>query len=131
MEPLLKKIVYVEDEPDIQAIAKMALESIGNFDVILCGSGKEALEVIPSEIPDFILLDVMMPELDGPTTLAELRKIPQCQNIPVAFMTAKVQRAEISELVSMGAVGVITKPFDPITLSDDVTSLWSKVHKIE
>ncbi|WP_020406319.1 response regulator [Hahella ganghwensis] len=128
MAPPIQKIVYVEDEPDIQAIAQMALESIGGFKVILCSSGKEALDIIPAEKPDLILMDVMMPEMDGPSTLAALRQNPICQDIPVAFMTAKVQKSEIDEFVQLGAIGVIPKPFDPMTLSDEVRGLWAKAH---
>ncbi len=128
MAPPISKIVYVEDEPDIQAIAQMALESIGGFQVILCSCGREALEVIPEEKPDLILMDVMMPELDGPSTLKALKGMPECASIPIAFMTAKVQKSEIAEFVGLGAIGVISKPFDPMTLSDEVRSLWAKAH---
>ncbi|MBU6951937.1 response regulator [Hahella sp. HN01] len=128
MAPPIRKIVYVEDEPDIQAIAQMALEAIGGFEVILCSSGREALEVIPQEMPDLVLMDVMMPELDGPSTLQALREVTECKHLPVAFMTAKVQKSEIDEFISLGAVGVIPKPFDPMKLSDEVKRLWEKVH---
>ncbi len=128
MAPPIQKIVYVEDEPDIQAIAQMALESIGGFSVVLCNSGREALDIIPAEKPDLVLMDVMMPEMDGPSTLQALRKLPDCQQIPVAFMTAKVQKSEIDEFVQLGAIGVIPKPFDPMTLSDEVRGLWERAH---
>jgi len=128
MAPPLHKIVYVEDEPDIQAIAQMALESIGRFNVLLCNSGLEALVIIPAERPDLVLMDVMMPEMDGPATLLALRKLPGCEHIPIAFMTAKVQKSEINEFIQLGAIGVIPKPFDPMTLSEEVRSLWEKAH---
>lgn len=120
----LRKIVYVEDEPDIQVIAKLALETLGGFEVTICSSGPEALESIPKLNPDMVLLDVMMPQMDGPTTLKEIRKIESCAGIPVAFMTAKVQSAKISEFLEIGAIGVISKPFDPMTLAQQVRDLW-------
>ncbi len=121
----LTKILYVEDEPDIHQVAKLALEAIGGFTVQICESGKEALQVAPEYSPDLILLDVMMPEMDGPTTLTELRKIDSLARTPVIFMTAKVQPNEVASYKEMGAVEVIPKPFDPMTLSDQVREIWS------
>lgn len=126
MAKVLRKIVYVEDEPDIQVIAKLALETLGGFEVVVCSSGAEALSVIPAMLPDMILLDVMMPGMDGPSTLEELRRLPVCANIPVAFMTAKVQSAEISEFLEIGAIGVICKPFNPMNLAQQVRDLWEE-----
>lgn len=122
----LKKILYVEDEPDIAEVAKLALETVGGFEVMVCPKGSVALEKAPSYGPDLILLDVMMPEMDGPTTLLELRKIDSLKNIPVAFMTAKVQANEIAEYKGMGAIDIIPKPFDPMTLSEQVQAIWQK-----
>jgi CheY-like chemotaxis protein len=114
----------VEDEPDIQTVAKLALESIGGFQVEICSSGKEAIEKAPSYYPDLILLDVMMPGMDGPTTLQDLRNIPELANTPVIFMTAKVQPHEVESYKALGAIDVIAKPFDPMTLADTVRSKW-------
>ncbi|MDH5777559.1 MAG: response regulator, partial [Gammaproteobacteria bacterium] len=86
--PDLNKILYVEDEPDIQAIARIALENVGGFNLEVCNSGQDAIAVAPEYLPDLILLDVMMPGMDGPTTLKELRKIDLLKNTPVMFMTA-------------------------------------------
>ncbi|MDH5378078.1 MAG: response regulator [Gammaproteobacteria bacterium] len=122
----LQKILYVEDEPDISQVAKLALENIGGFQVELCENGKVALEVAPAYLPDLILLDVMMPDMDGPTTLTELRKIPELKNVPVVFMTAKVQPSEVASYRALGAVDVISKPFDPMTLAEQVKTIWSK-----
>ena len=124
----LQRILYVEDEPDIQAVARMALEHIGGFTVEVCSSGREALEKIPQFQPDLILLDVMMPGMDGPTTLQALRATPEGQAIPVAFMTAKVQPQEIAQYKQLGAIEVIPKPFDPMTLSDKVRTIWEQRH---
>lgn len=123
----LKKILHVEDEPDIQAVAKLTLERIGGFDVESCNSGAEALDKISGFSPDLVLLDVMMPGLDGPATLKELRKIPEFKDTPVVFMTAKAQSHEIEEFLKLGAVDVITKPFDPSTLSDQIREIWARV----
>jgi len=129
--PTLQNILYVEDEPDIQAVTKIALESIGGFTLEVCNSGQEALNRCTNLTPDLILLDVMMPEMDGPTTLTELRKISGFENIPVIFMTAKVQPQEIAHFKSIGAIEVIAKPFDPMTLSQTVNNIWSQFHDSE
>ena len=121
----LKRILYVEDEPDIQAVAKMALEMVGGFTVRICSSGEEALGVAADFAPDLILLDVMMPGMDGPSTLKALRNLPSLAKIPVAFMTAKVQPQEVEQYRSLGARDVIAKPFDPLTLSEQVRAIWS------
>lgn len=119
----LQRILYVEDEPDIQAVARLALEMVGGFTVKICSSGDEALREAAAFAPDMILLDVMMPGMDGPSTLAALRTLDNLTATPVAFMTAKVQPHEVEQLKALGAVGVIAKPFDPMTLSDQVRGL--------
>ena len=121
MQP--KKILLAEDEPDIRTVAELALESVGGFSVRLCEDGQAALDALPAFAPDLVMLDVMMPGMDGPTTLAELRKLPQGKDVPVIFMTAKVQQAEIEGYKRLGAIGVIAKPFDPMTLADTVRQL--------
>jgi CheY-like chemotaxis protein len=126
--PLLKTIMVVEDEPDIQAIVKIAMERLGKFQVIICGSGDEALRKAQRIIPDMILLDVMMPGMDGPTTLKKLREIPGMPDVPVVFMTAKVQSYELAYYHELGAIEVIKKPFDPVDLPEIVKKIWSKYH---
>ena len=123
----LKKILYVEDEPDIQMIARVALENVGGFELCVCSSGTEALEKAASFAPDLLLLDVMMPGMDGPTTLEELRKIPALSKTPVMFMTAKVQPQEIEFLKSLNVADVIAKPFDPMGLANNIRDSWEKV----
>jgi CheY-like chemotaxis protein len=120
----LKRILYVEDEPDIREVAKLALEAVGGFSVAMCASGQEAMEKAAAFSPQFILLDVMMPGMDGPTTLLRLRQMPQLASVPVAFMTAKVQPGEVAQYLEMGAVDVIPKPFDPMTLAATVSAIW-------
>jgi len=120
----LPRILYVEDEPDIQAVAKLALEMVGGFEVKVCSSGEEALSEVDAFAPDMILLDVMMPGMDGPSTLQALREKPSFVHTPVAFMTAKVQPAEVAHYRSLGARDVIAKPFDPMTLASQVKAIW-------
>ena len=122
----LIRILYVEDEPDIQAVARMALEALGGFTVEVCSSGKEAIERAPVFQPQFILLDVMMPGMDGPTTLKGLRALPQTATTPVTFMTAKVQADEVAQYKALGAVDVIAKPFDPMSLASKVEQIWAR-----
>ncbi len=117
------KILYVEDEPDIQTIARIALENIGGFSVRICSSGPEALAAVTDFKPDCILLDVMMPGMDGPTVLKALRQIPGCEAIPVIFMTAKVQSSEVAQYKALGALDVIPKPFDPMTLAAKIRQM--------
>lgn len=120
----LKRILYVEDEPDIRAVAKLALEMVGGFTVKICSSGEEALRDAAAFAPDMILLDVMMPGLDGPATLQGLRALAPLATVPVAFMTAKIQPAEVAHYKSLGAMDVIAKPFDPMTLAAQVRAIW-------
>lgn len=122
----LNRILYVEDEPDIRVIAEIALEVVGNFTLTSCASGKEALQCAERARPDLLLLDMMMPEMDGLSTLEALRALPATAATPVIFMTAKVQAAEIERYKSMGALDVIAKPFDPMTLADQVRSIWAQ-----
>ena len=127
MRPL-QRILYIEDEPDIREIAKIALESVGGFTVEVCASGGEALDAASVFAPDLILLDVMMPGMDGPTTLKTLRTLEQTEETPVIFMTAKAQSHEIERFRNLGALDVITKPFDPMTLSDVIRGIWASCH---
>jgi len=124
--PSLTKILYAEDEPDIQSIAQMALEMMGGYTLKVCNNGQEALEAAEAFAPDLILLDVMMPSMDGPTALQKMRAIPALANVPVIFMTAKVQNQEVEGYKAMGAIDVIAKPFDPMTLSETIQTLWER-----
>jgi len=129
MNKPLKTILYAEDEDDIRAIAQIALEDIGSFTVKYCSDGYEVLEATKHYTPDLLLLDVMMPKMDGPTTLKELRKIKDFFLVPAIFMTAKIQTNEIQEYTSLGAIDVIAKPFDPMTLAESIQKAWSKYHE--
>ncbi|MDO3383788.1 response regulator [Gilvimarinus algae] len=122
----LQCILYVEDEPDIRAIAELALETVGGYTLVSCSGGHEALEAAQRQQPDLLLLDVMMPEMDGPETLRRLREIPHMREVPAVFMTAKVQPQEVEEYRNLGAVDVIAKPFDPLTLADQIYHIWQQ-----
>jgi len=116
------RILHVDDEPDIREIVDMSLALNPDFEVRACASGADAIATAAQWSPYLILLDVMMPGMDGPTTLAQLRQNPQTCEIPVVFMTARVQASEIEQFVALGAQGVICKPFDPMTLAAEVQS---------
>jgi CheY-like chemotaxis protein len=116
----MPKILYVDDEADIRDIAAMSLELDPELEVRSSGSGAEALVEAASWLPDLILLDVMMPSMDGPTTLAHLRAEPETAAIPVVFITARTQAQEVERFLGLGAIGVIAKPFDPMALARTV-----------
>ncbi|TVQ38451.1 MAG: response regulator [Wenzhouxiangella sp.] len=120
----LNRVLYVEDDPDIQAVAVMALEAVAGLTVQACDSGAEALAVALEFAPDLIVLDVMMPGMDGPTTLARLRELPTLADTPVVFVTAKTEAAEVERFLGLGALAVITKPFDPMQLGAQLRSIW-------
>lgn len=128
MATKLEKILLVEDEQDIQEVARLSLEAIGSFTVQVCNSGKDALSEAPIFKPDLILLDVMMPGMDGLATLKNLRQSSNTDinNIPVIFMTAKAQTNEMKNYISSGAIGAISKPFDPMTLASQIKEIWNK-----
>lgn len=126
--PELKRILHVEDDLSIQAVAKVALEVVGGFSVLGCASGQEALDQVQGFAPDFILLDVMMPGMDGPQTLEKLRELVDIGEIPVAFMTAKVQPSEVELYRRLGARDVIVKPFDPMQLAAQIRAIWNQRH---
>ena len=122
----LSRILHVEDDRSIQAVAKVALEAVGGFQVLSCSSGADALAQVQAFDPQFILLDVMMPDMDGTQTLVKMRELVDINRVPVAFMTAKVQPAEIEHYLSLGAKAVITKPFDPMQLAKQVREIWTR-----
>lgn len=125
--PELQKILVVDDEPDIQTVASLALDDVAGFEVAICSSGQEALEVAATFRPDLILLDVMMPKMDGLQTLRAMRDVPDLAAIPIIFLTAKVQHEEVSSYKEQGAIDVIAKPFDPMELGNTVRRIWETV----
>ena len=116
----VRRVLCVEDDPDIRGLVELALGTVAGFEVHGCASGAEALEKAPRLRPDVVLLDVMMPEMDGIETYERLRAGPETADLPVIFMTAKVQREEVERYRRLGARGVIAKPFDPMTLGDEI-----------
>jgi two-component system OmpR family response regulator len=122
----LNRILYVEDDADIRSVAIFALETLGGFTVAAHDSGAQAIAHAQEFAPDLLLLDVMMPGMDGPTTLEALRAIPTLAHIPAVFMTAKVQQQEVARYLEMGALDVIAKPFDPMVLSEMVRAIWAR-----
>ena len=125
MDTTLDKILYVEDEPRIQFITKMALERLGGFTIAVCSSGAEALETAPGFGPDMVLLEVRMPGLSGPETFEALRKLPGFEKTPVVFMTANVMKEDIDRYRAMGVADVIAKPFEPPELPDKLRGIWA------
>lgn len=123
---MLERVYYVEDEADIRLIAELALTQVGGLQLKMSDSGTTAIEDIDAFQPQLILLDVMMPGMDGPATLKHIRKQTRFDKIPVVFLTAKVQANEVEELKSLGAHGVISKPFDPMKIADELKLLWEK-----
>lgn len=121
-----RRVLLVDDEPDIREIARLSLENVGGWQVTTAASGMEALALTRDERFDAVLLDVMMPDLDGPATLARLREEGLIEGVPVIFLTAKVQAADRRQLDALGAAGTIGKPFDPMRLSDEVARVLSE-----
>jgi CheY-like chemotaxis protein len=126
MTPPLQRILLVDDEADIRMVARLALEALGGFQVDECASGVEAPALAARLKPQLILMDVMMPVQDGPTTFRALRAELDLPRIPVVFMTAKVQPQEVEALRVLGALDVIAKPFDPMTLAQTVRGIWER-----
>jgi two-component system, OmpR family, response regulator len=120
----LRTVLYVDDEPDIREIVELALGLVEGLNVEVCESGERALQRLPVITPDLVLLDVMMPGTDGPTTLQRMRADPRFANIPVVFVTAKAMPAEVARFRELGAVAVIAKPFDPLQFGQQIVAIW-------
>ncbi|GIZ52323.1 response regulator [Noviherbaspirillum aridicola] len=122
----LQRVLYIEDDEDIQAIVQVALEDVGGLSLRICSGGREALEALPGFQPDLVLLDVMMPLMDGPTTLRALRDLPGCAELPAVFMTARAQPSDIAHYEGIGALGVIVKPFQAARLAQQLRDMWRR-----
>ena len=116
----MRRIMVVDDEDDIREVAQLSLELVGGWEVIGARSGREALRLVGDVQPDVILMDVMMPDLDGPATVRLLQADPHARAIPVILLTAKVQSGDRRQFETLGVQGVIAKPFDPLTLPQQV-----------
>lgn len=121
----MTRILYVDDDHDIREIALLALELGDDIEARAAPSGVEALNIVEQWVPDIILLDLMMPQMDGPATLLKLRELAATASTPIIFVTARTQGHEAERLKSLGAAGVIAKPFDPMTFVDQVRALVS------
>lgn len=123
----LERVYYVEDEPDIRIIAELALVQVGGLTLKMSATGETAIEDIRDFSPQLIMLDVMMPGLDGPATLKRIREHSEFDTIPIIFLTAKVQSDEVKELKKIGADAVIPKPFAPLTLAEQLKTLYGQL----
>ncbi|HEY9757411.1 MAG TPA: response regulator [Oculatellaceae cyanobacterium] len=119
----IKKVLLVDDDQNIRFVAHLTLEGLTPWEIMEAQSGPDALKKVQEAPPDLVLLDMMMPGMDGPTTFSKLKEIPQMANVPVIFMTAKVQTHEVASYRELGATGVITKPFDPMTLATEIRQI--------
>ena len=126
MSAVLKDIMLVEDDASIAEIATLTLEDLGGFNVVHCASGFEALAILKKQRPQLILMDVMMPQMDGRETFRQIREEMKILDLPIIFMSARTQTHEQAEYASLGAAGMIPKPFDPMQLSDVVRRMWHK-----
>jgi CheY-like chemotaxis protein len=129
MTRALSHVAYVDDDPDILTIAEIGLATAGRLNVALIHGPGLALEQLVRAAPDLVLLDVMMPGIDGPTLLQAIHRHPLLARTPVIFMTARVQPRELAHYMALGAIGVISKPFDVMTLADDVRRIWDDWNK--
>ena len=127
MQRPLKRIMLVEDDPDIQLITRLSLEVGGGYEVRVCGSGAEAIQSAPAYAPDLIVLDVMMPGMDGPATMDALRKLPELAATPVVFFTANTQEMVRQNLLRRGALDIIIKPIEPNALVAQIRSIWQRL----
>jgi two-component system, OmpR family, response regulator len=121
-----QSVLYVDDDADICSVVQATLRMVPGLDVQTAESGERAMDLAYELRPDLVLMDVMMPGLDGPSTFKRMRESPLLAKIPVIFMTAKVLPAQIAQLLQLGAIGVIVKPFDPLKLYGELFSLWNK-----
>jgi len=119
----MHRILIIDDEDDIREVAALSLETVAGWEVMVANSGAQGLVRASAYQPDAILLDVMMPGMDGPTTFRELRKNPATAHIPVLLLTAKVQASDQRRFADLGVEAVLVKPFDPLTLSEQVAEV--------
>ena len=123
----LTKVCYVEDDEDIQRIVRLSLERVGKMTVEIVGDPMVAIDAIKAFGPDLVLLDWMMPGMDGPTLFRAMKQRPEVSSLPVVFITAKASQTELDELTVLGAAGTISKPFSPKDLPDQLRAIWAKL----
>jgi two-component system, OmpR family, response regulator len=123
----LNRVCYVEDDEDIQRIVRMSLERVGKMTVEVVSDPLQAIEAIKAFKPELVMLDWMMPGMDGPTLFRKMKESPEVRGLPVVFITAKASQAELDELRALGAAGTISKPFSPRDLPAQLRAIWSKL----
>ena len=123
----LNRICYVEDDEDIQRIVRMSLERVGKMTVEVVGDPTLAIEAMTAFRPDLVMLDWMMPKMDGPTLFRQMKLRPETSSLPVVFITAKASERDLNELLTLGAAGAISKPFNPKDLPDQLRAIWAKL----
>jgi CheY-like chemotaxis protein len=123
----MRRILIIDDEDDIREVAALSLETVAGWQVFTASSGADGIRTAQAELPDAILMDVMMPAMDGPTTFREMKRSPELANIPVVLLTAKVQGVDQRRFAGLGVAGILFKPFDPLTLAEQMASAlgWS------
>jgi two-component system OmpR family response regulator len=121
----IQSVLYVDDDPDMRAVVQAALRSIAGLDLHIAGSGEQAIDLAYECRPDLVVMDVMMPGLDGPSTFKSMRERAPLADIRVVFLTARARPAEADRLLQLGAIGVLGKPFDPLRLYDDLSAIWN------
>ena len=124
----LQRILLADDEPDILEIARIALETVGGFEVSVCTSGEALLDRLSEFEPDLVIVDVLMPDVTGPEVFEEIRRRPECDDVPVIYLTGVIQEEELKGLRETGVADVILKPFDPMTLADRINGIWKGHH---
>jgi len=124
----LQRILLADDEPDILEISRIALETVGGFEVSVCLSGKTLLERLPEFRPDLVIVDVLMPDMTGPEVFEEIRRRPEFDEVPVIYLTGVIQEEELEDLRETGVADIILKPFDPMTLADRINGVWKGSH---
>jgi len=123
----LNRICYVEDDEDIRRIVRMTLERVGKMTVEVVGDPTMAIEAMTAFRPDLVMLDWMMPKMDGPTLFRQMKLRPETSSLPVVFITAKASQHDLEELLRLGAAGAISKPFSPKDLPDQLRAIWAKL----
>ena len=126
-EKPLNRVCYVEDDEDIQRIVRMSLERVGKMTVEVVGDPTKAIEAMAAFRPDLVMLDWMMPAMDGPTLFKQMKQHPETNALPVVFITAKAAQRDLDELTKMGAAGTISKPFNPKELPEQLRAIWAKL----
>ena len=124
----LQRILLADDEPDILEISRIALETVGGFEVSVCLSGKTLLERLLEFKPDLVIVDVLMPDMTGPEVFEEIRRRPEYDEVPVIYLTGVIQEEELEDLRETGVADIILKPFDPMTLADRINGVWKGSH---